>query len=502
MARSVSVPISARAAPARSARRWAALPIALVLLVGLGAPAARQAVAAPPPADALASFVPGETEHFRFFVQTGVPAVAERFVKTHGPVAELALKELSAVFGVTAPAPIEVYAYESVTAFEQATQSFRGTEMPDIDALADPVQLDISLALPRADARSPREIENAFRHATAHLLVGIASSNRTPRGFAEGIAQYVERPINPQLVRLASVVQAANARGGLLSWSDLNRPQPSVNDPELLAAEAYAVTAFLIERFELRAFRAFLGELYNQPDWRAAMRTAYNRSPDEIERQWREEIPQWVAGGWKNNVVAALDLEPAQTLLSGANYAAAKALLERSQVLYTDLGDQEQLAVIAKLVAACDTGLQAEALMTQTQQALEHHTYDRAHTLLAQARAQYEQLPEDQRPADLLDTYERLAATGVSATQQLDEARRLSHNWGDYPEARSAAVDAGTAFAQLGDEDMLERAQALLQDLDARQQRLVLLLGALGILTLGWLGLWLWTRGRPQLDWS
>ncbi len=45
------------------------------------------------------------------------------------------------------------------------------------------------------------------------------------------------------------------------------------------------------------------------------------------------------------------------------------------------------------------------------------------------------------------------------------------------------------------------RPQALLQDLDARQQRLVLLLGALGILTLGWLGLWLWTRGRPQLDW-
>jgi hypothetical protein len=140
--------------------------------------------------------------------------------------------------------------------------------------------------------------------------------------------------------------------------------------------------------------------------------------------------------------------------------------------------------------------------MTQTQEALERHTYDRAQTLVSQARSQYEQLPAEQRPGDLLKTYEGLARTGLQAASDLDEARRLSHRWADYPEARGAAVDAGTAFARLGDKEMTTRAQEVLQDLDARQRRLVLMLGALAALTIAWLALWLWARGPAELKWT
>jgi hypothetical protein len=233
------------------------------------------------------------------------------------------------------------------------------------------------------------------------------------------------------------------------------------------------------------------------------MEQAYsNRQAQELEQQWREYLPRWVTGGeWRENLVAAFDLEPARQLLQEAHYEDAKALLDRSQLLYSDLGDVERKNEVLELLLQCDTGLQAETLMGQAQTALEHHTYDRAEALLLQARAQYERLPEDHRPNDLLQTYEQLAAQGLAATSSLEEAQRLGRSWDDYPEARAAALEAGTSFAQLGDEEMVARAQAVIEDLDARQRRLVLMLGALAALTGAWLALWLWARGKPELRW-
>jgi hypothetical protein len=84
----------------------------------------------------------------------------------------------------------------------------------------------------------------------------------------------------------------------------------------------------------------------------------------------------------------------------------------------------------------------------------------------------------------------------------LSEAQRLGRQWGDYPEARENAVTAGTTYAALGDEEMTNRATGVLDDLDARQRRLVLMLGALGVITATWLLLWLWARGQSELDWN
>jgi hypothetical protein len=189
-------------------------------------------------------------------------------------------------------------------------------------------------------------------------------------------------------------------------------------------------------------------------------------------------------------------------LLARAHYAAAKSELERSLRLYTDLGDRARQTEVEGLLRQGDVGLQAEALMTQTQQALERHTYDRAQTLLTQARGQYDQLPAAQRPAELLATYEELAGAGLRATSDLDRASRLSHRWADYPEARAAAVDAGAAFARLGDEEMTRSTRDVLDRLDARQRRLVLMLGALAALTIAWLALWRWARGPAELEWT
>src|SRR3712207_8377574 len=56
----------------------------------------------------------------------------------------------------------------------------------------------------------------------------------------------------PYTTLFRSLLQNANQRDDLLTWSDLNRPQPPNADPALVAAHAYGVVAFLVERHNLR----------------------------------------------------------------------------------------------------------------------------------------------------------------------------------------------------------------------------------------------------------
>jgi hypothetical protein len=459
-------------------------------------------VSAAPPSAGTEGFSKAETEHFIFYVQQDDPTAADIFVVAYGDFAEQGFSELSTVYGVSMSEKISVYVYSDQEAYNQAVEASGRREISEVDAFADPAALDISIFFPQFSARTDMETENALRHATSHVLTGVASGFNVPLGIDEGLAMYMERPVNQKLARFAGLVQNANQGDGTLSWSDLNRPNPPEINPDLLAAESYAMVAYLISRGRLPAIQHFLSALKTEVGWRDAVLTAFGRSSDDLERQWEENLPRWIAGGWKDNLIAGFNLEPAKALLAKGDYEGAKRALEQSQQLFTELKDEERKAEVEELISQCDTGIQAEALMLQVQQSLENHAYDRASTLLAQARGQYEQLPEDQRPTEMLATYEGIAATGIEAGKTLDEAIRLSQDWGDYPDARRAALDAGSAYASLGDEEMAGRAQSVLDNLQNRQRRIVLLLGALAIITVVWLALWLWTKGRSELDWS
>ena len=485
--------------------RRAALAVALTAaLLGMLLTAVRPAgaqIPEPPYLGPPAGFGAAETEHFRVFAEDGAAMDAGAFAIAYGSIAERAHAELGALFPPpSAKLVLTVYADDAT--FAAAT---RGAPRPDPlgrEVLADPGVGDIALSLRRFAARSPREAENGLRRVVAQVLLRRLARGNLPRGFDQGIAAYVERPVGQELAKTAALLQNARQRDDLLSWSDLNRTQPPTAEPEMVAAHAYGVVAFLVERHGLRSLTGFVSALATEPDWRAAMRTVYQRSPGELEDQWRENLPRWTAGGWRENLVAAFDLQPAQDLLAKAHYAAAKTELERSLRLYADLGDTANQARVEDLIRQGDLGLQAEALMTQTQESLERHTYERAQTLIDQARAQYAGLPPEQRPTALLDAYAALASSGLQATTDLDAAQRLSHRWADYPKARREAVEAGAAFARLGDEEMTEQARTVLADLDDRQRRLVLMLGALAVLTLAWLALWLWARGPAELEWT
>ncbi len=454
------------------------------------------------PGENLPGFVLAETDHFEFYLQGTDPSTANVFVVAYGDAAERGLSELSSVYGVEWPSKIVVFVFTSETDFKAEVASFDGHEISGIDAIANPQAGQISILLSQFTARTPQEAENSLRHATSHLLTAYASGGKIPRGIDEGLAMYMERPVNPKLARIAGLVQTANQRGELLSWSDLNRPNPPATDPNLLSAESYSMVAYLISRGRLPAIQAFLAAMKYSTNWRDAIDTAFGRTSDDLERQWEENLPRWIDSGWKDNLIAGFDLEPAKTQLAKGDYEGAKRALERSQQLFTELKDTERQATVEALLSQSDIGIQAEALMLQVQQSLENHAYDRASTLLEQARGQYSQLPEDQRPEELLTSYETIAAQGQQAGKTLDDAIRLSQNWGDYPEARKAALNAGAVYASLGDQEMTDRSQSVLDHLQSRQRRLVLLLGALAIITIVWLFLWLWTRGPSELDWG
>lgn len=460
-------------------------------------------IAAEPPSGVTIGWATQETEHVRYVVQSNDKLTAEQFVTAYGSFAEQAYSELALVFKTTAAQRIAIYVYADTATFDAAVATLDRNEIEGINAVADPERNDVSIALPRFAALSAVEAENQLRHATAHILVGIASGFNIPRGLDEGIAQYVERPDNQKVARIAAVVQAAQQDNRLPSWSELNRDLPPVDDKELIAAQAYAVVAYLMQHQGIAEFQRLLVELRTTPAWRDAMKVAYEpATATDLEQQWKEKVPVWAASEWRYNLIAGFDLGPAKELLTKGNYRGALDLLELAEQLFMALDDQRGRDEVEILQNQGKIGIQAEQLMIDTQQALERHIYDRAEANLAKAKAQYDQLPPEQRPDDLIATYEAMTQAGIEATTKLDEAMGLQHSWSDFPDARHAAQEAGETFASLGDEEKRTQAETVLSDLDTRQRRLVLMLGALAVLTVAWLALWLWARGRSELRWE
>jgi hypothetical protein len=263
------------------------------------------------------------------------------------------------------------------------------------------------------------------------------------------------------------------------------------------------MVAYLIRHQGLTDFWEFLEELKTAETWRDAMNVAFApTTSDQIERQWKEDIPAWAAGDWRWNLMTGFDLEPAREQLVRGNFEGAASALEICEQLLRDVNDPERAAEVAELKDQARIGDLAETKMAEAQQALEQFVYDRAAAAVAQAEEQYAQLPPEVRPDELIATYKDLAARGMAATNQLEIAHIQAGNWADYADTRAAALAAGSDFATLGDAEQRDDADRLVDAMDQEQLRIVLLLGALAVLTFGWLFLWLRTRGPQPLKWE
>jgi len=475
------------------------VPVAPLLAMQAAPP--NQPMPAPPPVRPPAGFSSAETEFARIFVAPDASTDAESFARSWGLLIDSAVDQLSAFLPLPSD-KIDFFLYADDLAYARATAGSLWPETEAIPVQANPLSSDVALDVAAFSRLTPLEAENALRHALAHVVARQASHGEIPRGFDEGLAAYFERPAPARLARHAALVQNSRAGGDLLSWSDLNRPATPDAPPAVVVAHAYSLVAFLLDRHGPGVLGDAIVSLAEEPDWRATLRELYGRAPDELEAQWAEALPRWTAGGWRTNLLAAFDLQPARDLIELGHYATARRDLEQSLRLFTDLDDEDGIAEVNALLVQVDTGLQAELFMTQTQAALEQHDYERAQSLLQQARSQYGNLSNAQEPTEILTSYETLAQAGLQAGDNLNRARLWSARWVDYQTARAAALDAGAEYARLGDDARLTETHEVMEELDARQRRLVLLFGGLAVLSAAWLMLWLWARGDRQLNWG
>lgn len=425
------------------------------------------------------------------------------FANRFGLFAESALAELLLFFDLPPlSTPIEIKAYTSPDDFETVTASLERVELDDVIARADPENLTIHLPLAEFLGMTSFDAENQIRHATSHILTGLATDFQIPRGFDEGIARYVERPAIPVLAARTALVQARYLDGELASWSNLNRTVP-IESNDLIDAQSYAVVSYLMNPTGLTKFREFLTALQTSDGWREAMSIAYApATPDSLEEQWKANIPRWASEEWDWNLAAGFDLEPARALLNRGSYEATTSQLEASEVLARDIDDPGFAEDVADLKDQARIGSLAESKMQETEQALNTFAYDRAMNAVEQAADQYALLPPELRPDDLLTEYTRLAQVGIDATDKLEFARIRSGDWGQYPEARADALAAGTGFAELSDTENRTSSAQLIDTMDHQQLRLVLLLAALALLTAAWLGLWLIYREPSRIKWD
>jgi hypothetical protein len=437
------------------------------------------------------------------WVQDGAGISAADFAGAYGDKLTTALDELLLFLNAkTVAQPIEIDVYSDIDAYQQMTASTGRIDLDGQIALADPEHAVIAVPIDSFSSLTPADAENQLRHALSHLVAGWATDFQIPRGFDEGLAQYAERPNLPVQARLAALVQAASQNGKLSTWSNLNRPTP-LDDDDIERAQSYSMVAYLIKHQGLPDLWAFLDALKTADSWRDAMNTAFApTTSDQLERQWKEDIPAWAAGDWRWNLMTGFDLEPARTQLERGNYEGATSALEISEQLLRDVDDPERAAEVAELKDQARIGDLAETKMAEAQQALEQFVYDRAAAAVAQAEEQYAQLPPEVRPDELIATYKDMAARGMAATNALEIAHIQSGNWSDYADTRAAALSAGEDFAALGDTEQRDDASQLIGAMDQEQLRIVLLLAALAVLTVGWLLLWLRTRGPQPVKWE
>jgi hypothetical protein len=426
---------------------------------------------------------------------------SDAFKIEYGPSFTAATNLAIDVLGGGLDRPVTVYGYLNAGQFRNALPVGNAPINPHAEVVVQPETSVIRINVPAFLALSTTQSEDAIRYATAAIAIAAIGNQSVPAGLLTGLSLYVELPTSEQLAKLAAQVQTADKTDGIISWFDLNRGGGTV-DVDLARAESYSVVAYLISRFDIPSVRALLADLAAGSNWREAMRSAFQTDPTALEQSWRANLPTWTTTGWRDNLMASFDLQPARDLLAGGQYVSAKAVLDPSLNLYRQLNDAAALIDVQALVNEADTGIQAEALMVEVEAALTAHDYGRASNLLDQAQIQYASLPQEQVPGALLSSYREQASNGLTALGQLKDAERLARSWGRYPEARKAAEQAGSTFATLGDQDNRAKAQNVIRTLDNRQRRLLILVGTLGVTLVVWLTLWLKSRGKPTVQWG
>ncbi|WP_437588012.1 peptidase MA family metallohydrolase [Sorangium sp. So ce1000] len=150
------------------------------------------------------------------------------------------------------------------------------------------LRLAVLSASPRLGAEAP-DLEDAFRHALAHLALDEATGGAVvPRWFHEGFAAHAA---GDHVARRAQTLSVAALRGRLLPLDELEARLPDAGEAGSVAyAQAADVVRFLVESERRQSFARALAEVRAGVPLEAALEAAYASTGREIALAWRADV--------------------------------------------------------------------------------------------------------------------------------------------------------------------------------------------------------------------
>ncbi|MBX0327294.1 hypothetical protein K2Z83_06320 [Oscillochloris sp. ZM17-4] len=423
---------------------------------------------------------PGEwrdraTATFTILYKAGEESEADRYAGFIDTIYD----EVSTAFSYRAPPPLTLRLYPTSDDYYQANPAARN--VPGIVAHADFRRRELVVIVERTRQQTEEEVRNNVRHELTHIVAADLSENRLNTGFQEGVAQYLERPAPELESKIASLRQAAD-QGRLLPWSAFDDRDAIYGAPEVGYPQSLSAVAFLVDRDGFVKLREFLTISARSSGYRSALERAYGISATDLEAEWLQWLPGYLAGGYTSSALDSYDLSYARGLLEQGNYPAAAVELEQALdwiARHADTQPAEVSAEAARLKAQADEGVRATQIAEDSRRALEAGDYERAQQLIGQARLIFARIGDPRQDA-ALDVYEQRVLRGIAASEQLVQASELARGL-RYPQARATADLAAQEFAALGDQLRLTNALALRRSLDTRQQIAGALLMAAGL---------------------
>lgn len=383
--------------------------------------------------------------------------------------------EIAAVFNHHTATPVTLRLYPTLERYYQSNPLARGLQ--GIVAHADYRRHEVVVILEQTQAQTPDEVQNNIRHELTHIVASELSEDRLNVLFQEGVAQYVELP-SRELEAKISYLQGALNADRLVSWSELDDRDRFYGNAQLSYPQSLSITAFLIERYSFTKFREMITMASRSSGYRSALERTYGVSPDTLEQEWRNWLPDYLTVGYKRNAITTYDLSATEALLAQGRYADAQRELEAAIEWLRTTDQADVLAEAEQMLQWSVAGQQAEALAADVRAALETNDYARAADLVVQARQAFTTIG-DARQDTVLADYENRAQRGLRAEELMQESRGLARSF-RYPEARASLDQALAEYVALGDSARATQARDMRLTMDRWQTLLGFVLLAIG----------------------
>lgn len=399
---------------------------------------------------------------------------AERYASFVDPI----YTDLVQIFETELPGTVNIRLFPTEDAYYQVNPLAR--QLTGVIAHALNTSQEIAIALPRTQSLPEEELVNNLRHEMTHLFASALSGGELTAGFHEGVAQYLERPTNrarfdPDLLR-----QAHN-QDRLFTWAELDESRNVYGDPQVAYPQALSMVSFLVDRYGFPALVDFITAHTTEPGYRSALLAAYGKSADELETEWLDYLPEYLAGRWQINALYAYDLTRVTTLVNNGAYTAATDEIAAIVDLLRTTNQTETLAQAEALLQRADAGVAAAAIAAESRQALLVNDYALAISKGYEAMAAYDAVQYYARVPEL-QLYIHRAELGQQALRDLEAGERLIDSL-RFAEGEAKVYEAAVLLQALNDPRAAE-GTVLLAESAQRQSFLAYFLLGVGLLLL------------------